>query len=140
MDGSKPIISRDEFEEWHGLRDKDRRTKHLYDPITEAFQLYGYQVDRQWFCTCWALPKILAHAFGAPLPDEPPQGSPAAPQPAEWLTVKEVAAEASVHPDTVRGWCRSLELEAKDVSSNPGRNVYRIPRDAWESFRRARQI
>jgi excisionase family DNA binding protein len=55
-------------------------------------------------------------------------------QQGETLTVEEVAAELRVHPDTVRTWIRSGELDAIDI----GRE-YRIYRADLDEFLRHRR-
>jgi excisionase family DNA binding protein len=52
----------------------------------------------------------------------------------ETLTVEDVAAELRVHPDTVRTWIRTGELDAVDI----GRE-YRIYRADLDEFIRRRR-
>ena len=52
------------------------------------------------------------------------------------LTVDDVAKRLGVHPDTVRKWIRSGELEAIVLGGPAG---YRIPQDALDKFLRERR-
>jgi excisionase family DNA binding protein len=53
------------------------------------------------------------------------------------LTVQQVADQLNVHPDTVRQWIRSGELEAIDLG---GRAGFRISETALDKFIRERKI
>jgi excisionase family DNA binding protein len=52
-----------------------------------------------------------------------------------FLTVQEVADQLNVHPDTVRKWIRSGELEALPLGGPAG---YRITQSAVDKFIRDR--
>jgi excisionase family DNA binding protein len=51
--------------------------------------------------------------------------------------VQEVADQLDVHPDTVRQWIRSGELEAIDLG---GRAGFRISESALQKFMRERKV
>jgi len=53
------------------------------------------------------------------------------------LTVQQVADQLNVHPDTVRQWIRSGELEAIDLG---GRAGFRVSETALDKFIRERKI
>ena len=52
-------------------------------------------------------------------------------------TVQEVADQLNVHPDTVRQWIRSGELEAIDLG---GRAGFRVSESALQKFIRERKV
>lgn len=53
------------------------------------------------------------------------------------FTVQEVADQLNVHPDTVRQWIRSGELEAIDLG---GRAGFRISESALQKFIHERRV
>jgi excisionase family DNA binding protein len=53
-------------------------------------------------------------------------------QPAEWLTVEQVAEQLQINPETVRVWIRKGELPVLDLGSR--RMGYRILREELDRF------
>jgi excisionase family DNA binding protein len=56
--------------------------------------------------------------------------------PEKYLTVQDVASQLSVHPDTVRKWIKTGELEAIPLGGTAG---YRITQTAVDKFIKERK-
>jgi len=56
----------------------------------------------------------------------------------EPLTVEEVAAELRVHPETVRNWIRTGELDALDIGREY--RIYRADLDAFIQRRKTARL
>lgn len=55
---------------------------------------------------------------------------------ADWISIREAAAEVRCHPWTLWKCCRLGLLRSYRFGTKPGAGTYRIPRTSWEAFKR----